>query len=197
MNSTGIGYAVLSSGNARFLRALPIPLASDMELIAKDAGLRYMPVPDDDIFAIDARPKAIGVETAATVGILLFVGSWLASRILDEIYDIKLKPIIRNLIQKADEIVIFGSKKRALSFVIGIYHEDKQKLVLVALKSAEKEGFLSKLEMIKNVHAVARQNVKQRKYDAPLHLYVIEDGAVNVEPIQLNNMRQAYEHIGA
>jgi hypothetical protein len=196
MNSTEIGYSVLSSGNARFLRALPIPLASNMEMIAEDAGLKYAPFPEDEVFAFDARPKAIGTETAAAVGILFFVGSWLVSKILDEIYDIKLKPIIRNLIQKADEIVIFGSKKRALSFVIGIYHQDKQKLVLVVLKSTDKEDFLSKIEMISNVHAAARQNVEQPKYEAPLHLYVIEDGEVNSEPIQLNNMQQAYEHIG-
>lgn len=197
MNNIGVGYTVLASGNAQFLRALPVPLASEMELIAKDSGLSYGPVPEDDVFVLDTRPKAIGAETAAAVGILLFVGSWLASKILDEIYDIKLKPIIRNLIHKADEIVIFGSKKRALSFVIGIYHQDKQKLVLVALKGVEKESFINKFEMIKHVHVVARQNLEQHKYEAPLHLYVIEDGGVNVEPIQLNNMRQAYERIGA
>lgn len=195
MNSSEIGYSVLSSGNAQFLRALPIPLAADMEVIADDSGLKYTPVPEDDVFVVDTRPKAIGAESAAAVGILLFVGSWLASKVLDEIYDIKLKPIIRNLIHKADEIVIFGSKKRGLSFLIGIYHQDKQKLVLVALKCREKEDLIGNLELIRNVHLAARQNVDQPKYGAPLHLYIIESGEVNVEPIQLNNMQQAYERI--
>ena len=195
MNSSEIGYSVLSSGNAQFLRALPIPLAEDLEVIAQDSGLKYTPIPEDKVFVVDARSKAIGAESAAAVGILLFVGSWLASKVLDEIYDIKLKPIIRNLIHKADEIVIFGSKKRALSFLIAIYHQDKQKLVLVALKCREKEDLVGNLELIRNVHMAARQNVDQPKYRAPLHLYIIESGEVNVEPIQLNNMQQAYERI--
>ena len=196
MNSEGIGYSVLSLGNAGFLRALPIPLASDIEQIAEDAGLEYGPVPENELFAVDARPKAIGTETAAAVGVLLFVVSWLASKILDEIYDIKLKPIIRNLIQRADDIVIFGSKKRALSFVIGVYHKDREKLVLVALKGTEKVDILGKLDMIKNVHMVARQNMEKPEYEASLHLYIIEGGEVNVEPIQLSNLQQAYERIG-
>jgi len=197
MNSEGIGYTVLSLGNAGFLRALPIPLASDIEQVAEDAGLEYGPVPETEVFAVDARPKAIGAEAAAAAGILLFGGSWLASKILDEIYDIKLKPIIRNLIEKADEIVIFGSKKHALSFVIGVYHKDRNILILVALKGTEKADILSKLEMIKSVHMVARQNMEKPEYRASLHLYIIEGGEVNIEPIQLSNLQQAYERIRA
>jgi hypothetical protein len=62
MNSSEIGYSVLSSGNAQFLRALPIPLTADMEAIADDSGLKYSPVPEDEVFVVDTRPKAIGAE---------------------------------------------------------------------------------------------------------------------------------------
>jgi len=196
VNSSTIGYSIVSVGNSRFFRALAIPFASDMELLAKGTELSYEPVPDDEVFAVDTRQKAIGTETAVAVGIVLFVGSWFAKKILDEIYDIKLKPIIRNVIQKADEIVISGARKRGLSFVVGIHHQDKQTLVLVVLKTKEKNELLGNLETIRNVHAAARQNVEQSKYDAPLHLYVIEDGKVNVEPIQLRSMQEAYERIG-
>jgi len=194
MNSE-IGYSILSSGNARFLRALPIPLASNLASIAEDSGLKYRQLPDDMVFAVDSRPKALGFEAAAAVGILLFVGSWFASKILDEIYDIKLKPIIRNVIQKADEIIIFGTRKRPLSFVVGINHQDIEKLVIVVLKTNEKGELLDKLEMIKNVHATARLNLEQAKYELPLLLYIIQDGRVNLEPIQLHNIQEAFERI--
>ena len=196
MTSGAIGYTSLASGNALFLRALPIPLASDLEFAAREANLEYVPEPLGEVFGIDKRAKALGLESAVAVGLILFVSSWLAKKILDEVYDIKLKPIIRRAIQRADDIVIFGDKKHSLIFLVGIYHQDKETLVLVALKAKDKAELLKDLEMINNVHAAARQMVEKSECLAPLHLYVVENGKVNVEPIHLTNMQEAYERIG-
>jgi hypothetical protein len=192
-----VGYTGISSGNASFLRAFPIPLASDIELVAKETEIEYESIQTIDVFSVDKRPKAMGMESIAVAGIILFIGSWFAKKLLDEIYDLKLKPVIRRAIQRADEVIIFGAKKHSLIFLVGIYHRDKEKLVLVAVKTKDKTELLSGLEKIKDVHAIARQKVEMLKYHAPLHLYVIENGKVNIEPIQLDNMQEAYERIGA
>lgn len=195
MNSDSVGYTSVCAGDASFLRALPIPLASDLEVVAKEAEIKHENLPTIDVFAVDKRPKNLGLESAVAAGIILFVGSWFAKKLLDEIYDLKLKPVIRRVIQKSDEITIFGKKKRSFVFLVGVYYRDEEKLVLVALKAKDKAVLVNDLERIRDVHTSAYRKLTMPEYDRPLHLYVLENGQANVEPIQLRNMQEAYETI--
>jgi hypothetical protein len=195
MKSNQLSYAILSSGNSKIFRAISIPLASNIETMADDAGLKHRPLPDNGVFTINSNPRAICTEGAAAVGILLFVGSWFASKILDEIYEIKLKPIIRKVIQKADEIELFSSKKHTFSFIVGIHYEDQGKLVIVALKTNKKNDLLENLEFINNFHTIALRNIEQTSDELPIHLYIVEDGKANQEPIRLNNLQEMHDRI--
>ena len=195
MNSDSVGYTSVCAGDASFIRALPIPLASDLEVVAKEAEIKHEDLPTSDVFAVDKRPKNLGFESAVAAGIVLFVGSWFAKKLLDEIYELKLKPAIRRVIQKADEITVFRAKKRFLVFLVGVYYRDKEKLVLVALKTKDKAVLVRDLERIRDVHTSAYRKLTRPEYNRPLHLYVVENGQVNLEPIQLNNMQEAYESI--
>lgn len=72
-------------GATSFIRAVGIPLTEALEAELPKLGIRHHRAKLDDIFTVDTGLKADVTGIVGIVGVLFFVGSWAATKLLDEI----------------------------------------------------------------------------------------------------------------
>jgi len=94
------------------------------EELEKFDSIQVRDFPEKDIFAIDSRVRNSDIVTAGIFGVLLFLPGWFALKVLDDLYEVKIKPKIQDIIKKADEIEIFKSSKKYFVHSLSIYHEE-------------------------------------------------------------------------
>ena len=157
--------------------------------------MRLTAPPDQRMFVQDARPKNIEILAAGIFGVLLFIPAWFAKKVLDEVYDLKLKPIVRGIIKKADEIEIFASRKKYKTFILSVFYEEYGTLVIVAVKEKTLDELASSLDKITAVHMWALATLQERRSPEPVHLYIVSDGKVNVKPYEHKVLASAYNQI--
>jgi hypothetical protein len=85
------------SGNSKFIREFAIPFLDEIKPIAKE-----YPVQGSNPFESNEEPKlqAHLSEIAGIIGIMAFVASWTATKLLDEVYDIKISPLVKDKLRK-------------------------------------------------------------------------------------------------
>ena len=103
-----ISYSVAANGNSDFLRTIAIPLTEELGRLKETL---YIEIPKKAAFEHDSTPKALDLTVAGFFGIVLFLPGWFAVKVLDEIYDIRIKPLIRKIIYKADSVEVFSKRK--------------------------------------------------------------------------------------
>lgn len=190
-----IAFNIVVGGNSAFIRAFGIPLAEELEKVAEMLNMRLTAPPDQRMFVQDARPKNIEILSAGIFGVLLFIPAWFAKKVLDEVYDLKLKPIVRGIIKKADEIEIFASRKKYKTFILSVFYEEYGTLVIVAVKERTLDELASSLDKITAVHMGALATLQERRSPEPVHLYIVSDGKVNVKPYEHKILASAYDQI--
>jgi hypothetical protein len=191
-----IGYTTIVGGDSDFIRAFGIPTAEELEKVAQRLNMQLRQLPDDGIFFVDTRPKNIGTLTTGLFGILLFSPVWFGKKVLDEIYDLKLKPIVREIIKKADGIEIFTSKKKYKTFILSVFYEEYRTLVIVAVKEKAIDDLASNLDKVAAVHVSALAILQERRSSEPVHLYIVSDGKVNMKPYEHKALASALSQIG-
>jgi len=187
-----ISYSVTAGGNANFLRTFAIPLADEL---AKLEETRHVEIPEKNIFKHDSRPKNLDLVTAGFFGVVLFLPGWFAVKVIDEIYDIKIKPLVRKVIHKADSIEIFSKRKNKKVFALSVFHEGMDVLVIVAIKEESIKNLDAGLENLSSIHAAANNIIQTGKHKNEVHLYVLSEGKVNVQPYIHNNVESAHKQI--
>ena len=87
-----ISDKVQFEGNSKLIREFAIPFLDEFELVAKE-----YPVKGNNPFSPkeEPKPQAHISEIAGIIGVVAFVATWSATKLLNEVYDLKISPIVR------------------------------------------------------------------------------------------------------
>jgi hypothetical protein len=189
-------YTLFSGGDSQFLRSVSIPLAEVLgQDLANDESTRFT---DDrpDFLNTSSRPGADAtILIGGIVGVFAFFSSWLASKILDDIYETKFQPAIRKVLGAADAKLKGANAKKAKMFLMGISYADKEVFILIGIVGDTFAEILGWEHMIETVHGIAVRWIDSNSSDQPIHLYIVDRGKVNIEPILFDNLISAHGYI--
>ncbi len=189
-----INYSVLTQGNSSFIRAFSIPLAEELEKID---SIKTSDSPKKNIFVVDSSIRNNDIAVAGVFGVLLFLPGWFAIKVLDDLYEIKIKPKIQNIIKKADDIEIFKSSKKFFVHSLSIYHEELNVLVIVAAKEKGLDELYGSIEQLNNFTQVALHNLKVSPQKNQVHLYILTEGKINLVPFIHEDIESASRQINS
>jgi len=108
-----VKYTVVTSGNKDWILDVAVPLSEGLETEGqKDGNLvfeRNLP----NLLNYDSQPKASSsFLIAGVVGIVVFLATRLGGKIVDDIYELKLQPIIRKSLAPADSKLKGSNSKK-------------------------------------------------------------------------------------
>lgn len=189
---SGIPYSVVAGGNSDFVRSFSIPLAEELESIE---GLEYQALPDIEVFVHDTRHRAFDIPIEGLFGVLLFLPGWLTLKALNELYDIKIRPAVRQIIRKADEVEVFSSNKKHKAFVFSVFHEESNVIVILAAKEKSLRQLETSSAKLPTLLPSALETIRSNGSSDEVHLYVLSDGKVNVEPYIHPNLESASDQL--
>lgn len=183
-NRFSVSSRTFSIGNAEFIRAVAVPFAKEIELI----GLHYPLSPQDK----EAEPGAesaffaAGVDLSGLVGVLIFVGTWAATKVLDELFDIKLGPAIRTAIRNA----FSNASGKTYGITLALHNAEKRTTILVVAIGASEGGLQKSEQAVRATLAFAAQKADQEPAEG-VHMYLIEDGKSDLNPKITSDLRSA------
>lgn len=195
-HSESIGYTIFASGNSEFFQAAPIPLAGcfDAAFVDDDSPVFRKELPE--FLSVDSRPKGDGgVVLAGIVGVFAFFSTWLLKKVLDDFYEIKLRPSIRNALGAADEKLEGVNATKPKMLMVGISYSDRQILILIGIVGDSFEEILAAEHMIPAVHANAVLWAENNPSEFPIHLYIVDHGTSNVEPMLCHDLTSVHRSI--
>jgi hypothetical protein len=166
-----ISENMICGGNSRFFREVGIPVNEAISSLAK----KY-PVSDDQIIEVYSRPQAHLSELVGIIGICSFVGSWMATKVLDEVYSHKISPLIRDALRgyiKED-----SSKKYAIT-ISCLNREQNLNLLIACVGSTTVEIEAAEKFIGKAFHLVRISEIKYS--DGEILLVVIEGSKIDLD----------------
>jgi hypothetical protein len=184
-----VSYSVVSAGNSEFIRAFSIPLAEELE---RTEGLRFRAFPNAGILERDTRSKANEALVQGIIGVLLVIPSWLAWKVADEIYEIKIRPKVRELIKKADSIDIFSSTSKHKVVTLEVLEEKANVLIILAAKEKSLEQLELASEKLNGLLPIAVRYIEEHASQNEVHLYFLHEGKANLEPLIHKNVELAH-----
>ncbi|MBA3964362.1 MAG: hypothetical protein H0X47_01015 [Nitrospirales bacterium] len=190
------GYTVFAGGDRNFLRSVSIPLVEilDNYLESDESATFTEDLPD--YLAIDSRPAAeAAILIGGVVGVFAFFASWLATKILDDIYEAKLQPAIRRALGTADQKLEETNSRKAKMLLLGISYAEKRVFILICIVGETFVEILNSEHMIKMVHRNAVVWIENNSFSEPIHLYIVNHGNVNLEPLRFDSLALAHRHI--
>jgi hypothetical protein len=119
-------YTVIASGDQHWLRDVPIPLTEALQLIARHDDSLQLQDEFPDYLYIDHQPKADGgILIGGVVGVFAFFASWLASKVLDDVYEVKFQPAIKKALGSADSKLSDSNAIKPKMLQLGFSYADK------------------------------------------------------------------------
>lgn len=160
-------------GQNVFVKEVAIPIGEVIEEVAKE-----YPCTDDAALRISPRHTAFISGLDALIGISVFLGGWVATKFLDEIYDAKLGPKIKEYLWPYIER--HGSDKK-YSLAILARKRGAGGSVLICCIGSSIEEIESSERHIPAALTIANELLDTSTGNS-VYLYVIESGKVNLEP---------------
>ena len=190
------GYTVFSDGDKSWIRNVSIPLAEALEQIATDDNSISLRDELPEYLDVDSRTTADGaILIGGVVGVFAFFASWLATKILDDVYEAKFQPAIKNALKSANAKLQGANATEPKMLQLGISYADKRVFILIGIVADTFDEILHSEHMIKSVHANAVDWIKNNDLQHAIHLYIINRGNVNLEPELFENLELAHLHI--
>lgn len=189
-------YTVFAGGDHHFFSSVSIPLAEILgdNLKNDDSATFTNDLPE--YLAIDSRPTAdAAILIGGVVGVFIFFSSCLASKILDDIYEAKFQPAIKRALGAADNKLHGANATKPKMLQLGISYADKHVLILIGIVGDTFDDILNFEHMIKTVHRNAVEWIENNSFSEPIHLYIINCGNVNLEPMLFDSLMLAIRHI--
>lgn len=165
-------------------------IGSELEPVLADSDWQESsePMKANKALYIDTRPTMdAGLVTGAIIGLCVFVGAWAGNKLLDEIYEEKLKEPLHRLLSEAFNKANFPSNKR-LEYQHVVTFNDIGLTILVRLLLNDKSEITESLGQMMHVHKLASEWIENNGKGAPIHCYVISDGKCNIEPRFYNSL---------
>jgi len=186
-----VSTSVLLMGQGHFIREVAAPLSEALEEIALEH-----PTSQEEQ---EWRPRFLTgyqaslTELSGLAGVVLFIGSWAATKALDELYDRTLKPTINKVLGD-----FFGhrdsDKKYGATLVINNLQEKVS--ILVVIVGRDIQEIETGERQVSSVIACALETARLVAKPETVHLYLIESGQVNDHPWVYDNLEQAMRHMG-
>lgn len=169
------------TGNSQFLKKNALPAMEEL------GTCQLLLTPEDYELETTSEVSinAVATDVPGWLIPMLFVGSWAATKALDELYDFVL-PVLRKHLSVASKN---QDKLYALSFLLNKAPENVSILVVAVGTSAE---HLSSSELlVRDVVPSALEYAKQLGKAGEVHLYTIENGKADVRPQTFNSIQSA------
>lgn len=174
---------------------------SDARAALAESLLREFPdregLPDDDALGPHARVNpALGLGlTESIVGIVIFLTGCVAKRLVDDVYDLKMRAHVRKLLGERAKPTE-SSRRYEHGFVLTLWHAERGRGVVVAAIGSSPAGLLESEALMGAVHLQAEQDLAAAPADRPIALYPIVDGALQ-PPQYFASLAEAHELIAA
>jgi len=189
-------FTVLAVGGAEHIRARCVPLAE--ALSAEFPDHEGLPKPHDETSSPAHLAESFRAHTTfglaeSLVGIVVFLTGWGAKRLLDDVYDLKIRSHVREILGEADGAVP-SAQRRKTAFVFTIWHDTLSRGVVVVAAGSSRAGLLDSETRVTAVHLEAAKTLARDPKNKPISLYVILDGAPQ-SPLFFDNVGEAYEFV--
>ena len=190
-------YTVFSGGDSAFIRSVSAPLS---EALSADLAGDGEAIPADGLpeflGEIDSRPQNDGgILIGGIVGVFAFFGSWLASKVLDDIYEAKFQPSIKMILGSADKKLDGANANQPKMLQVGFSFSEKCVFILIGIIDDTFDAILQSEHMIGTVHKNAVAWIEANELAAPVHLYLIDHGTVNLEPLVFDSLSAVHRHL--
>ena len=192
MNSNS-DYTFFTSGDSFSLQNSLIPFVCDAEkyLSVKNLDELGQEYSIGDVLKGKRGPTAdAGFLTTIAIGVVAFVGGWAGKKLLDEIYEAKLRPRIKPWLEKLDSGLAPNAKENPKQLQIGIWYEDRKVLVLVVIEADEYKDMIESEPLVSITHENAAKWIERNGVVSPVHVHVIKDGNINVEPMTFGSAEE-------
>lgn len=176
----------LAFGQSIFVKEVAIPVGEVIEEIARE-----FPCSDDADIKISFHPTAFISALDALIGVSIFISGWVGNKFLDEIYEAKLGPKIKQYLRPYIEKN--GSNKK---YSLSILARKKLKggsVLICCIGSSIEEIELSE-KHIPDALNVANELLDSSEENS-VHLYLIEGGEVNLDPEIFESHEMALERL--
>ena len=193
----GVSFSkhILSIGSAQFIREISIPLLDAIEKLNEN----YPISPTEEEWSLDvttdfdhnqvyAKSKAL----AGFFAIIIFIGGWGATKILDELYEIAIKDKVHDALQGFFKSNASG-RKVGSSLLVNM--EPKRISILIATVGKDLNEFKHSQSQVGPVIARAIDTAEKIATPGTVHLYVIEAGNVNHYPLIYGSIAEAIGHV--
>lgn len=183
-----VSNRVFAAGNANFLKAVVIPLVEYMEIVSSEYPCKDEEPPRQN----PIRPQADATGICGIVGVS-FIIAWAMTKVFDEIWLATISPKIRQLLTK-----YFHGNKSQKKYAVAIsthVKDDRITIFTVCIGKTVKE-IEESLSKIRSVLEMAKSNVNPNEKNK-VHMYLVEGGSCNVEPIKFNNHEDAMRSLSS
>jgi hypothetical protein len=191
----GCSYTTFSSGDSSFIREAVMPLAKELDGHFQSEGIplhrKVLPGP----LKMARHPTNEPFVVVGIVGLLLFVGSRFTGKILDDIYAVKIQPLVYKALGRTDKKLTGANhrKKKALQF--GVWHTKHRVLILFAIVGDSFDEILKQQNHLRPLHANGIAWIVENGVQKPIHVYRIEKGQGNVSPILFDSLMEAQKYL--
>lgn len=184
------GFTVSCAGTADFIRDFGVDLAEVLEDAFGEEARGLDDVPDASLLGPKLGPRA-DLVTPLLVGFGMFLSSWTAKTFLDEVYQLKLQPRVRSWLVAADGRTRGGWRHRQKTFTVFAWYEDLGVIVIVALQASTFTRIAEDSERILALHRSGLEWAISHPDAAPIQMYVVSHGLVDVKPRLFSTVAEA------
>ena len=180
------------SGKMHYMKAALDPFENRIDKLFDSTDWHYNnnEIKNNPVFHIDNTPTAdAGLSTGLVLGIIAFVGGWSANKVLDELYEHKLKPAVIDFFKQVNENVN-SETTRIIEYQNMVWYKEHEILVMVRIKAKSAYEIEENFDLIIQTHKHAMEWIKVKGKQASIHEYSIESGNVNVKPNLFNSLNQ-------
>lgn len=188
-------YMIFAEGNSSFLRTMAVPFADVVEKQFPSLGISPKEGDFDESLTISESPRNDFAIIAGVVGIILFVGSRIVGKIIDDVYASKIQPKIKELLGQAEKDLTNANARKKKMYWFGVWHDESRVLVLVAAVGSTYEEILNQDQLIVTTHLNAKSWIDTNGRQNAIHLYVLENGQTNITPTLFNSLSEARAYI--
>lgn len=177
-----VSESFITVGRNSFIKEVAIPVGEDIEKISKN-----FPCQDEILIEIEPKPAAFLSSLEALIGIVVFFGGWVGTKFLDEVYNAKFSPAVKDRLAKY--IQKSGTHKK-YSLAISINNKSSGTSVLICSVGSTIEEIEASEAHIPAVLKIA-ETCLGLGAEGTVHMFVIDNGNCNLKPLTYNSYGDA------
>jgi hypothetical protein len=171
----------IAYGQSKFIKEVAIPVGEEIEAISRE-----FPCSEKQRIEFHGKPTAFASSLEALIGITVFFGGWAAKKFLDEIYDAKFGPVVKD---KLRAYINSDNESKKYSLSISLNKKNKLNSVFICCVGSN----LSEIEESEK-HIPAIIDISERYIDSTnegkVYMFIIDNGVCELTPAVFDN----YDH---